>query len=268
MLGHFLEQIRIEYLVIDEEFRIVEMSSGVANYADDIQHVAIKQDVRIAFPEFIGLESQISDIAQCNSHAFELKGICRRSDYQNPLYVDLYITSYQMVKDFWLYASDQEDTANNVPVSVILFKDATERMVLEQRLGQIAKETMLLANALDDYQKYLSSLLAYMSDALLVCDRFGKIKMVNQSLHNLFGYSQSEILNQPIDKMIPNPNLHPQNYTGYSHSTELFQNAAVTCQTKSGQSISLSISASVVFYERREFPHYIYLARPMSKSPT
>lgn len=262
MLGKFLENIHVEYLVLDEAFRILEMSSGVGQYAEEgEENLTAQTDVRIGFPELVGLEEKIKTIARGESNGFELKGICRRSDYQNPLYLDLYISSYQMVKDFWLYDDDNEEITNEQPISIVLLKDATERMVLEQQLGQIVKETMLLANALDDYQKYLSNILNYMSDALVVCDRFGTIKMVNRSLRNLFGYPESELIHQSINKILPNLNFHPQNYTRYSQTTELFQNVAVTCQTKNGQSISLSLSASVICYEQPEPPHYIYLAR-------
>ncbi|WP_071516856.1 PAS domain S-box protein [Geitlerinema sp. PCC 9228] len=260
MLAKFLGHLQIEYLLVSEDFRIVDMSSGVARYAEDERQVILGEDVRGGFPELVGLESQMLSIAKGDSEAFELKGICRRSNYQNPLYVDLYIACYQELKTFWLKASNREFD-EETPVTTILLKDATERMALEQRLGQIAKETMLLANALDDYQKYLSNILTYMSDALFVCDRFGTIKMANRSLQNLLQYSESELIDQPISTIFPNPQLYPQNQVLYFRKTELFQNIAVTCQTKTGLFVSLLVSASVIFYDEPEASYYIYLAR-------
>jgi hypothetical protein len=51
----FLAPRRREYLAVDENFNILETSLGVERFADCPDEVLKGKDVRIGFPELIGL---------------------------------------------------------------------------------------------------------------------------------------------------------------------------------------------------------------------
>lgn len=70
----------MEYLVLDEDFEIIETSSGVRRFADFPDEVIQGKDIRLGFPEIIGLEDSLIPIMQGRQSCFQLKGICRTLD--------------------------------------------------------------------------------------------------------------------------------------------------------------------------------------------
>jgi two-component system, NtrC family, sensor histidine kinase HupT/HoxJ len=52
--------------------------------------------------------------------------------------------------------------------------------------------------ALEETQQFIASVLASMTDVLIVCDRWGRIQRVNRALEQLTGCSEAEILGQPL----------------------------------------------------------------------
>jgi hypothetical protein len=80
----------IEYLVVDQDFKIVETSLGVQRFAYIPHKVRKGNKVFVSFPELIGLETILIAIIQGQQISFELKGIGRFSDDRDPLYIDLY----------------------------------------------------------------------------------------------------------------------------------------------------------------------------------
>jgi hypothetical protein len=115
----FLSLRKIEYLAVDQDFHILETSLGVQQFADCPQEVIRGKDVRLGFPELIGIENILLAIIQEQQPSLELKGIGRFSPQGIPLYIDIAIISNQ-----------HEETLINY--LIILFEDVTERMIMEQ----------------------------------------------------------------------------------------------------------------------------------------
>ncbi|MGB3692699.1 MAG: hypothetical protein WA865_16655 [Spirulinaceae cyanobacterium] len=129
----------IEYLTIDGEFKLANLSSGVNTFADKPAQVELGKDARQGFPELVGAEDAIREILIGQRTSFECKGIARILADGTPLYFDLYIFRDQYKK------KDQE--------LIVFFEDMTEKMNMEQTVVQATNEAMLLLNSLDEREK-------------------------------------------------------------------------------------------------------------------
>ncbi len=247
----------IEYLIIDENFKILEMSLGLNHFADILNEVKLGQDVRIVFPELEGLEDIFDAILQGEQDNFELKGIMRSQDTASPLYIDIRITN-----------NLQEDHSRNRLTIVV--EDATERMVLEQSLFQGANEANLLLRNLKASKQYIDQIVTSMADALLVTTLSGEIKKMNYAAQILLQYNEIELIGQPIAKVIGEANKYPLiiDDIDISHSQDinfLVKEVETVCYTKSGKTIPIAFSSSIVKTEIEHFQGYVYILRDMTE---
>jgi PAS domain S-box-containing protein len=246
-----LEQ-RYEYLILDRNLRILEISYGTRRFADSPDALALDKDVRDSFPELIGVEDTVVDILEGREIHFELKGIARSIAPDSPFYLDLYISAY----------SNSESLDNQL---VVLLEDATERMVLQQSLAQRTNETNLLINSLSASKNYIDRIIASMADALIVTTASGIIKTVNQFAQDLFGYSQKELINQPIRNLIPNDRfLETTRAMSASNPGEFIKDVEVICQTRTGEQICISFSCSAIKTEIEGLQNFVYIGRDIS----
>jgi PAS domain S-box-containing protein len=72
---------------------------------------------------------------------------------------------------------------------------------------------------MDLKQLLAESLLASASDAIVVSDREGVIRVWNPGAERIFGHAAAEALGQSLDLIIP-PNLRPRHWDGYRHVME------------------------------------------------
>ncbi|AFY31433.1 ATP-binding protein [Calothrix sp. PCC 7507] len=167
LLTELLSKCCIEYLIVDENLKILEKSFGVSRFAGLPDAIKLYQDVRILFPELEGLEDIFNTIKEGRKNSFELKGISRSQSTDSPLYIDI-----NVIKNI------QEDSISNQ--LMILVKDSTERMVLEQSLFQGTNEANLLLRNLKASKQYIDQILSSMADALLVTTLSGKLELEEQ----------------------------------------------------------------------------------------
>ena len=246
-----LEQ-RYEYLILDRNLRILEISYGTRRFADSPDALALDKDVRDSFPELIGVEEMLVDILEGRQIHFELKGIARSLAPDSPFYLDLYISAY----------SNSESLDNQL---VVLLEDATERMVLQQSLAQRTNETNLLINSLSASKNYIDRIIASMAEALIVTTASGIIKTVNQFAQDLFGYTQKELINQPIRNLIPNDRfLETTRKLSASNPGEFIKDVEVICQPKTGEQICISFSCSAIKTEIEGLQNFVYIGRDIS----
>ena len=260
LLTNILSICGIEYLIIDENLKILEMSLGINHFADISDEVKPGEDVRIAFPELEGLEDICDAIRQGEQDNFELKGIMRSPDPASPLYMDIRITN-----------NIQADPSSNRLIIVV--EDSTERMVLEQSLFQGANEANLLLRNLKASKQYIDQIVTSMADALLVTTLSGEIKKINYTAQILLQYNEIELIGQPITKVIREVN----NYSlmigdiesiDISHNQEiipLVKEIETVCYTKTGKKIPVAFSSSIVKTEIEHFQGYVYILRDMTE---
>jgi PAS domain S-box-containing protein len=240
---------RYEYLTLNRNLRIVEASYGAQRFADCPEALKLGNDVRASFPELLGIEETLIEILEGRQTNFELKGVSRSTDPKASLYLDLYINNY----------FNQETLENQL---IVLIEDSTARMILEQDLAQRTNEANLLVSYLTASRNYINQIINSMADALLVTTEAGIIKTVNPFAQDLFGYSQEELINQPILKIINNESfVHQTRDLSPSNSSQFIKDVEIFCQTKTGEQICIAFSCSVISTEIEGLKNFVYIGR-------
>jgi PAS domain S-box-containing protein len=243
---------RYEYLVLDKNLIILEASSSSGGFADCPCEVRPKNDVRLAFPELVGLEATLLELIAGQRDSFELKGITRSRIPDSPLYIDLYISGY-----FDTEAGDSR--------LIIVFEDVTEKMVLQQRLAQRTNEAALLLSSLTASRNYIEQIITSMADALLVTTASGIIKKTNKFAQDLFGYSQEELDGNSISILIKDGFFLDKVSTLSSlKPDQALKDVEVICQTKTGEEIPVAFSCSAILTEVEGLENFVYIGRDIS----
>ncbi len=237
---------KFEHLEVDKDFHILDISEQAQNFADEPLEVILGKDIRLSFPEFVGIEDILSAILTGEQELFKLEGIKR---YLEPddIYIDIYVVSNQ--------------EKNRL---IIFLEDVTKRMVLEQNLSQSINEANLLSSALSAYKKYMHQVITSMTDALLVTTRSGKIKTVNRAAEELFGYSEQELINQPISIILNDCQSLDSAIALGCLFQKSFQDLELVCKTKNQIKLLIAFSASVINQEFSGLQDIVYIGRDVT----
>jgi PAS domain S-box-containing protein len=244
---------RKEYLIIDEEFNILETSMGIQRFVECPEDVDKGKDVRLGFPEIFGVEEILQDIIQGNQESFEIKAIARTSSQGTPLYADLYVIQNQY----------DEGDSNRL---IVFLEEVTEQMILEQNLVQSSNEKSLLLSALETSKVYIEKIIISMADALIVTTPSGSIKTINRATQNLLGYEEEELIGQPLslitseDKVLLAATQPPLLFQ------ECLNNVEVICQTKVGEKLAIAFSCSAIQTDIEGIQNYIYIGRDITEN--
>jgi PAS domain S-box-containing protein len=245
---------KMAYLMLDQDFNILETSLGVQRFADRPNEVIKGKDVRLGFPELIGIEDILNAIFQGQQESFELKGIGRFSTQDTPLYIDISIINSQ----------DEEELDNRL---IIFFEDVTEKMIMEQKLVQNSNEISLLLEAWSCSNNYLDYIIKSLKDVLLIITSSKRIKIVNLALQDLLEYSREELISQPISMIIDEENTLIEANDSASLLDEVMKNFEVVCQTKTGKRIAIAFSKSIIQTDSQGLHDFIYIGREIIKPP-
>ena len=237
---------KIEYLAVNQDFLILEISSKAQHFADCPAEIRLGRDVRIGFPELIGIEDILRDIFKGHREDFELKGICRSSNPSSFLYLDMY------------FILERNET--NKDRLIVLLEDATERIILAQRLGQVDKEYSLLLSELSTAKDYLEKVIASMGDALLVATASGEIKKVNRATLDIFGYKEEELINNQLSILFDRDSQQDVWSPQF-----LSKNVEIVCQTKTGEKRYVAFFCSVIQSDTEESADFVCIGRDLTK---
>ncbi len=242
---------KFERLELDEHLRIVELSEQVQRFADRPEEVVLLQDIRLGFPEFIGLEDTLKDILQGEQELFELEGIGRCAENKADVYINIYIIG------------EQRETKSESRL-IILIEDITETMALKQKLAQSANEANLLSNALMAYKNYMDQVITTMADALLVTGNSGKIKKANFAAQKLFGFSEAELIGESISLIIDDHQLLQNAVRQNKLFQHYFQNIEVVCRNKKKEKLLIAFSCSVIQRKIEGLEDIVYIGRDIT----
>ncbi|MGB5961862.1 MAG: PAS domain-containing sensor histidine kinase [Coleofasciculaceae cyanobacterium] len=262
---------RYEYLTLDRNLIILEASYGAQYFAEFPDELYQGNDVRLSFPEIIGIESVLIDILEGREVIFELKGVGRSEERnsklleqcqntnntlhykQYPLYIDLYINE----------SSEQNYPENSL---IILLEDSTERMLLQQSFAQRTNEAQLLLTSTHNSKNYIDKIITSMAEALIVTTNSGIIKTANQFAQDLFGYSEEELVNKPISLIICDENfLNQINSLSNYGVGEFLKNVEINCLKKNQENITVAFSCSAVPTEIQGLKNFVYIGRDISE---
>ena len=236
-----------EYLILNKDLTIAQISALATKYAEFPDRVVVGQDIRLSFPEFIGLEDTLIGLLQQEQGNFILQGITRHTEQNSLLYFDI----------------DIKNIDNNL---IVFFEDVTELMTLKQSLLQQVNEAEILLSSLKRFEECTNKIIASMGDILIIVTHSGKIERINKAAKKLFGYSYSELLNQPISRLITSQDFdHQQLYNSYQGSNKSVQKVELTCQNKNGEAIEIEFNFSIVPTEIKGLFKCIYLGRNITE---
>jgi adenylate cyclase len=244
---------QMEYMTLDQDFAVVEFSPAVDRFifVDPAQPLVAGEDGRSFFPELFGAEEQLAAILAGQQESFVLKSIVRNGD-DSCLYFDLCVT--------------QLDESSFARGELILFlENVTQQSSLEQSLVQASNETNLLLNSLSLSKAYVDEIVGSMTDALLVTDKAGRIKMINSAAEDLFGYSSAELIGQRFGKLVAENDFLFQVLQPNSALRETtLKDVEVVCLTKTGEHLSVAFSGSSVLTEVEGVYDFLYIGRDIT----
>jgi PAS domain S-box-containing protein len=242
---------RLEYLILDRHLLIQEMSLGVKQFAYDPEPVTMSNDVRLGFPALIGFEDFLIDVLEGRQVSFELKDIEHSSANGAAGFIDICVVGLP----------DDETLSNKL---LILLENASEEF--NQSFFNRGNEALLLLNALSSSRSYINKIIASIADVLIVTTRTGKIKKVNQSAQQLFGYHEAELIGQSIFQIISDCNLwQSARDSRFRSQSELFKDVEVVCWKKTGEQLNISFSCSTIQTDADDAEDFIYIGRDLTE---
>ncbi|MBC1300235.1 PAS domain-containing protein, partial [Nostoc sp. UCD122] len=128
---------KFEHLELDDNFCIINTSEQVQRFADSPEEVIQGKDIRLSFPEFIGLEKILQAILRGEQQLFDLEAIGRRSK-KKYIYMNIYFIGNQNENKF----------KNKL---IVFIEDVTNKFILKQSLAQQTYEEKLRKDALTAY---------------------------------------------------------------------------------------------------------------------
>lgn len=250
---------RIEYLIVNEKWEIIELSPKIKFLADSFNEVNLGQDIRINFPELIGIEMIANDIITGKQESFELRGVIRNQKTLNPIYIDICIGNNLK----------NNQISNEL---LIVIEDVTERMILEQSLVQGTNEANLLLRTLSASKQYIDQIVTSMADTLLVTTLSGKIKTINRTGQILLEYDETEICGKFISTILQEIDSWKEEIEKrgnvetplFGPITPLVKEVETVCKTKTGKTIPVAFSCSKVQTEIEHYQGYVYIIRDMT----
>ncbi len=259
ILDKLLSLRRIEYLAVDRELKIQEISLNAQEFADLPDGVEKGKDIRESFPELIGIEQILDDILEEKQPDFQLKSITRVLKDGSYLYLDLYVFGCkEQLK----------------PERLIIFcEDVTDSAHLQQSIVQSANENSIKVDTLATSHDYIEKILNSINDILLVTTASGKIKKVNKSTQILLGYTESELIGKSISMITANEELLRQvSQLPAELKNESWHQVKVICKTKKALNLTVAFSCSTIetrleskHSESETIQDFVYIGRDITE---
>ncbi len=259
LLDKLLSLRRIEYLTVDRELKIQETSLNVQEFAEIPDEVEQGKDVRDSFPELIGIEELLDDILEQRQPSFQLKSVTRVLNDGSHFYLDLYVFA-------------QKEQLNPERL-IILCEDVTDTAALGQSMVQAANENSIKVDYLANARDYIDKIINSINDILLVTTQAGKIKKVNQSTQLLFGYTESQLIGQPISMITADEELLRQvSQLPLELKNESWHQVKVACTTKKGSKLTVAFSCSTIetsieskHSDNKTIQDFVYVGRDITE---
>ncbi|MEG4203703.1 diguanylate cyclase [Microcoleus sp. Pol7_A1] len=249
----------MEYLAVDRELKIKEISLKVQDFGYIHEEVAEGKDVRDCFPELIGIEGILEGIIEEREQDFQLKSITRVLKDGSYLYLNLYIFGYK-----------EQANADRL---IILCEDVTDSIVAQQSMVQAANENSIKVDYLAATGDYIDKIINSLGDVLLVTAPSGKIKKVNQAAQQLFGYTEAEFIGKSISMITTDEELLRKiSQLPPALKSEYWPQVKVACKTKIGLKLIVAFSCSTFntsigskYPDSEVLQDFVYIGKDITK---
>ncbi len=244
----------LEYLKVDEHWRIQDFSHGVRGLAIAPETLAVGKDICEFLPELSQWKKSLSAVLTGQTDHFQLKQIHRVPPHQPPVYFDL-----------WAFAF----TEGNQPHELIVFlEDTTEFLLREEKLAKQDKQIDFLLNKIQTDHCSIHQLIDFLALPLLIADESGVILKANYAAAKILKYQVNELEQKNLHEIILNLNIF--NYINNHHDSEdndSLKYVETICKQKEGEEIYLAFSSGLIYSEIPGIkPIYIYLVREVINS--
>ncbi|MEH2449373.1 MAG: adenylate/guanylate cyclase domain-containing protein [Nostoc sp.] len=102
------------------------------------------------------------------------------------------------------------------------------------------------------------------ADALFITSNLGEIKKVNRAAQKLFGFSEEELINQPMSLIIDDTQVLTQAIYRHSSFKQNSQNFEVVCRTKTREKRLIAFSCSVIPKKIKGLEDIVYIGRDVT----
>ena len=235
-----------EYIIFDRRFQIVDTSSAVKKYAAAPDNLNLSQDIRLSFPEIIGLEKTIEQILNSEQDNFTIKAIARNQPNNQIIYFDIYL----------------EKVENYL---VALFKDVTDLMVLKQSLMQQVNEAELALSTLKRFESCTNRIIASMGELLIITKSSGFIERINKAAKTILGYSKSDFINHHISLFINDSKFNfAEIYNLLLQENNDLKKYEFTCKKPTGELVEIAFNCFLVSTEVKDVLNCVFIGRDVT----
>ena len=152
----------------------------------------------------------------------------------------------------------QNQTVEAKSLTLVQTKDRLEHVVRQRTLEletankalqDEVQERYRVELALRDSELKFRSLLHSAPDAIVICDEAGVIHLVNEQTGKIFGYSQQELVGQPVEVLIPmdlrkTHHDYRRRYLDKPYCRFMGVGLDLSAQTKSGETVPVEVALS------------------------
>ncbi|MEH2406000.1 adenylate/guanylate cyclase domain-containing protein [Nostoc sp.] len=110
----------------------------------------------------------------------------------------------------------------------------------------------------------MHQLITAIADALFITSNLGEIKKVNRAAQKLFGFSEEELINQPMSLIIDDTQVLTQAIYRHSSFKQNSQNFEVVCRTKTREKRLIAFSCSVIPKKIKGLEDIVYIGRDVT----
>ena len=233
-----------EYLVFDRSFKILRFSEGALKFA--ARTIELGADMRLSFPELVGLEAICQEISLKQRESFEIQTIYRSRLPDTAVYFNLAIAAIDENLVLWL-------------------EDVTKSTVFQQSSMQKINEAEITLDKLQRFEYCTNKIISSMRDVLLITSPQGRIERVNKSTTELFQQKKSQLLDRSIDNIITDPNFsHRKIYNSLLNSPNVVEKIEVNFTDKQEQTIQIEFDCFVAPTEVKNFFNCVYIGRDIT----
>lgn len=244
----------LEYLKVDEHWRIQDFSHDVRGFAIAPETLAVGKDICEFLPELSQWKESLSAVLTGQSDRFQLNQIHRVRSNQPPVYFDL-----------WAIAFAEDNQPNQL---IVFLEDTTEIFIREKKLAKQDKQLDFLLNKIQTDHCSIHQVIDFLAFPLLIADESGVILKANYAAAKILKYHVNELGQKNINEVILDLNiLNYINTNHYAENNDALKYVETICKQKTGEEIYLAFSSVLIHSEIPELkPSYIYLGREMGNN--
>ncbi len=119
---------------------------------------------------------------------------------------------------------------------------------------------------LEDAQTFIRSVLAAMTDVLIVCDVSGKIQQTNTALEKLTGFHGTDFLGRYFDDLLtPESANYVSPFKNMIASNKIHSDCEVNLRTNDGKDVELAVNFSPRYNNRGKLVGMVLIGRPVGE---